>query len=208
MTRDTFVVAASNEAALSMLAAWVNSAEPLLTICGPEGAGKTHLGRMLGQETAADYLRAEDVGPDSARAGALILDDVDQLSAPAALLALVGEAINGGRRLVLIGRGDPSDWAAGLKDLATRLNAATRIDLAEPDEALLRAVIAKLFRDRQLRASETIADYAAPRIAKTFAAAKALVAALDAASIESGEPIGIKLARAVIAKHSEASSGA
>lgn len=208
MTRDNFVVAASNEAALSMLASWIRSSEPLLAICGPAGAGKTHLGRILSEEIAADYLRAEDADRAPPGANPLVLDNVDKVQAQPALLSLVFAAINGGRRLVLIGRGEPRDWAAGQKDLETRLNAAMRIDLAEPDEALLRAVIAKLFRDRQLRVGEAIADYAAPRIGKTFAAANAFVAALDAASIEGGEPIGQKLARAVIANHSEAPFGA
>ena len=208
MTRDNFVVAASNEKALSMMIAWAGSAEPLLAICGPEGAGKTHLGRILSETIAADFLRAESADPRLPGAGPIVLDDVDQLRAPAALLTLVFEAINGGRRLVLIGSGEPRDWAAGQRDLETRLNAAMRIDLAEPDEALLRAVMAKLFRDRQLRVGETIAEYAAPRIRKTFAAASAFVAALDTASFERGEPIGLRLARSVIANHSEAPSGA
>lgn len=208
MTRDNYVVAASNEKALSMMTAWVGSAEPLLAICGPQGAGKTHLGCILSESIDADFRRAEGADPELAGARLTVLDDVDQLPAPAALLAFVFEAINGGRRLVLIGRGEPRDWAAGQRDLETRLNAAMRIDLTEPDEALLRAVMAKLFRDRQLRVGEAIADYAAPRIRKTFAAASAFVAALDAASFEGGEPIGLRLARAVIANHSEAPSGA
>ena len=187
LTRETFVVSASNERALKALDAWKHTSEYLLVICGPKGSGKTHLAGIL----------ARDLG------AVLIVDDVPDGHSPAAILRLVEKAREGGGRLVLVGRGEPREWASGFKDLETRLNAAVRITLDEPDEALLRAVIVKVFNDRQLRAPETIADYAAPRLPKTFAAAQAFVAALDALSIEKGQPIGLKLAREAVANLSE-----
>jgi chromosomal replication initiation ATPase DnaA len=208
MTRDSYVVSSSNEGAVRTIEAWIASPERLLVVCGPAGSGKTHLARILAAETGARMIpaaRLDAVGPIG---GALILDDIDRAANPAGVLALASEALAGGGRLVLVGRGEPRDWAGGLRDLETRLNAATRIDLVEPDEALLKAVILKLFSDRQLRASEAIAAYAAARIGKTFAAADNFVTGLDASSIEAGEGIGIKLARRVIANLSEESSRA
>ncbi|MEK7266420.1 MAG: hypothetical protein AAB227_10015 [Pseudomonadota bacterium] len=187
LTRDAFVVSASNENALKALDAWVESQEYLLVICGPEGAGKTHLAGILGRELG----------------GVVIVDNIHEGESPAEILRLIEKAREEGGRIALAGRGDPKEWARGLKDLETRVNAAVRISLNEPDEALLRAVIVKIFNDRQLRATEAIADYAAPRLAKTFAAAQAFVAALDALSIEKGQSIGVKLAREALANLSE-----
>lgn len=206
MTRDAFIVSESNEKAVRTMEAWVGSSEPLLAICGPEGSGKTHLARILADMTGARYLRLGAANADSLLLSAAdaVIDDADLAASPKSLLAAIEAAMAAGRRVILAGRGEPGAWARGLKDLETRLNAATRIALAEPDEALLRAVMAKLFNDRQLRASEQIADYAAHRIEKTFVAARRFVAALDAASIEKGQPIGLKLAREIIANLSEA----
>lgn len=187
LTREAFVVSASNDGALKALDAWRLSNESLLVICGPKGAGKTHLAGIL----ARDFP------------GVAIVDDASDAHTPAELFRLIEKAREEGGRIAIAGRGDPKDWAAGFDDLKTRLNAAVRITLVEPDEALLRAVIVKVFNDRQLRAPETIADYAAPRLPKTFAAAQAFVAALDALSIEKGQPIGLKLAREAVANLSE-----
>ncbi len=192
LTRDAFVVSASNEGALRTLDAWKRTNENLLVICGPKGSGKTHLASIL----ASEILGA---GADVA-----IVDDVHKGLSADEVFVLIEKAREAGGRIVLAGRGDPRSWAAGLKDLETRLNAAPRITLEEPDEALLRAVITKVFIDRQLRAPEAIADYAAPRLPKTFAAAQAFVAALDALSIEKAQPIGLKLAREAVANLSEA----
>jgi chromosomal replication initiation ATPase DnaA len=188
MTRANFVVTESNAAAFAAAQAWARSAEPTLVVCGPPASGKTHLARIVAE-----------IAP------AAIVDGLERWDDPRSLLARLDGA---GGRLVLVGRGDPSGWARGLKDLRTRLSAAPRAALVEPDEALLRAVLAKMFRDRQLRAGEAIADFAIRRLPQTFAAAQAFVEALDARSIETGQPIGPKLARAVAANLSEAPAGA
>lgn len=188
LAREDFVLAESNAAALDTLLRWSGANEPLLVIAGPAGSGKTHLLNIL-----AGLMRE---GVDAA------IDDAHRIDARA-LLALVEGAREKGERLALAGEGDPLDWAQGLRDLETRVSAGTRIDLAEPDEALLQAVILKLLRDRQLRAAPELASYATARLPKTFAAARTFVAALDAASIAEGSPVGLRLARTVIANLSE-----
>lgn len=187
-SRRDFVIASTNQHALGTLDRWRASAEPLLVISGPPASGKTHLLHILADET---------------RDGVSILDDADRNSDARALLALIETARETGARMAVAGRGDPAEWAQGLRDLQSRLSAATRLDLAEPDDALLQAVILKLLKDRQLRAGPGLAAYAAARLPRTCAAAEAFVAALDAASIAEGAPIGMKLARTVIANLSE-----
>jgi chromosomal replication initiation ATPase DnaA len=191
-TRAAFVVAASNEQSLATADAWVKSAERAIVVSGPAGAGKTHLVRIIA--TAIDDL--------------VVIDDAGEKAPPEAILAALESATHGGGRVAIAGRGEPLSWARGLRDLETRLNAAPRISLSEPDESLLVAVIEKLFRDRQLRGAKEIAEYASPRLAKTFEAAGRFVAAMDAASIECGRPIGVKLAKEILANLSEAASGA
>lgn len=204
LARADFVTAASNASALDMLTRWNDAAEPLLAIVGPAGSGKTHLLHILAETTGAAVRGSTDLNELSQSPGGLsIVDDAQGLS-PRALLSLVEGAREAGARMALAGKGDPLGWAQGLRDLATRLAAATRIDLAEPDEALLQSVILKLLRDRQLRAGPDLAAYATARLPKTFAAAEAFVAAIDAASISEAAPVGLRLARAVIANLSEA----
>lgn len=187
-SRQDFVVAPANSLALETLDRWRASAEPLLVISGPAASGKTHLLHIL----------ADDSGD-----GVLMLDDAHRSEDPHALLSVIEEARERGERLAIAGRGDPAAWAQGLRDLQSRLAAATRIDLCEPDDALLQAVILKLLKDRQLRAAPELAAYAAARLPRTCAAAEAFVVALDAVSIAEKTPIGLKLARNVIANLSE-----
>ncbi len=187
-SRKDFVVSESNRLALETLDRWRGSVETMLVVNGPEASGKTHLLQIL----------ADDAGKTVA-----LLDDADRNSDPRALFSRIEQARETSARLAIAGRGDPIEWAQGMRDLQSRLAAATRIVLAGPDDALLRAVILKLFKDRQLRVSPEIADYAVLRLPRTFAAAQGFVAALDEASIAKGAPAGLKLAREVVANLSE-----
>jgi chromosomal replication initiation ATPase DnaA len=51
--------------------------------------------------------------------------------------------------------------------------------LAPPDDALLRAVLVKLFADRQIAVEQTLISYVATRIERSFAAARTVVGMLD-----------------------------
>jgi chromosomal replication initiation ATPase DnaA len=59
---------------------------------------------------------------------------------------------------------------------------------------LLRAVIVKLFADRQLAVDESLIGYLATRIERSFAAARAAVAALDREALRLKRPVNRALA--------------
>jgi chromosomal replication initiation ATPase DnaA len=53
------------------------------------------------------------------------------------------------------------------------------VTVSAPDDALLRAVMVKLFADRQLAVDENLIAYLATRIERSFAAARETVERLD-----------------------------
>lgn len=205
--RRSFILAPSTAAALATADAFAGSLEPALAISGPSGSGKTHLLHIM---AAARGVRVRDgrrIGSsDCASEPLCLVDDADGAPAPKALLVLIETCRRAGGKLVLAGAGAPGGWAKGLRDLETRLESMPRIALEEPDEELLRAVIAQLFRRRQWRATPGVPAYAAPRIARTFAAARGFVDAAGGAAIASGRPINLALARKVLDNLSEAAS--
>jgi chromosomal replication initiation ATPase DnaA len=63
------------------------------------------------------------------------------------------------------------------------------VAMAPPDDALLRAVLVKLFGDRQLAVDESVIGYVALRIERSFAAAQAVVARLDEEAMRLQRPL-------------------
>src|SRR6266516_2376936 len=84
------------------------------------------------------------------------------------------------------------------RNLACRLRALPVAELGPPDDNLLRAVLIKLFADRQLAVDENLIGYLAARIERSIAAARAAVATLDQASLRLQRPVNRALAVATL----------
>ncbi|HXR87106.1 MAG TPA: DNA replication protein, partial [Stellaceae bacterium] len=97
-------------------------------------------------------------------------------------------------------REPPARWSIRLADLRSRLVAAPAVAVDAPDDALLGAVLVKLFTDRQLRISEDLIAYLLPRIERSFAAAQAIVAALDQAALADQRAVTVRLARDILSR--------
>ena len=93
---------------------------------------------------------------------------------------------------------DPAGWPIGLPDLASRLRALPVVTLAAPDDAMLRAVLVKLFADRQLAVDDGLISFLVVRIERSFAAARSVVAALDREALRRQRPVTRALAGEIL----------
>ncbi len=205
LSRDDFVPAPCNAAALAMLdrGGWPQGK---LVLTGPEGSGKTHLLHIWAGACGAVLLDSTALGatdPEALAAqGAGAIDDADacagEVAAETALFHLHNLLAARGGALLLSARAPVRDWGIALPDLASRLHAAAHVGLGAPDDALLAAVLTKLFADRQLAVSDTLIPYLLARMTRSLAAAQMLVARLDAESLARKVPVGTRLAADVL----------
>lgn len=203
--RANYLVTEANAAAFEAATAWLASNDPALAICGAAGSGKTHLAHALAEDASGRFAELETARAeaDKDENAFILIDEIDAVDDQKRLLEVVEDLRANRARAVFIGAGAPRDWARGLEDLATRFEAMARATLFEPDETLMRAVLAKAFRDRQIKVDDAVIDYALPRLARTFAAARAFVNAADQTALEEKRPISIATARKVLDNLSE-----
>ena len=90
-------------------------------------------------------------------------------------------------------------WVPALPDLRSRLLTAWQVAIGPPDDGLLGALLVKQLADRQLKVEPGVVDYLLARMERSFAAARATVEALDRHSLGQRRPIGIGLARSILA---------
>jgi chromosomal replication initiation ATPase DnaA len=202
-----FVAGGANQLALDMVQRWPDWPRPGLVLYGPEGAGKTHLvhlwlARAGGRRIVAAALREADIA--GLAAGPLAIEDVDRGVDEVALLHLYNRSMEAAAGLVLTGRQPAAAWPIGLPDLRSRLLALPAATLGEPDDALLQAVLAKLFADRQLKVDDRVLAYLWPRMERSYTAARALVVAIDAAALERHREVTLALASEVLHGMAEA----
>ncbi len=197
-----FLVAPCNQAAVQWLDRWPDWPAPALAIHGPAGCGKTHLARVFAARSRAPILEAERVTTASvpARLGearACVVDDADRADAEP-LLHLYNLIAERGGHLLLTAREPPARWPGLLPDLRSRLAAAPAVGVSAPDDALLAALLVKLFADRQLAVGEEVVLFLVRQMERSFDAARRLVADLDAAALRDRRSITIPLARSVL----------
>lgn len=195
--KDAFFISDANRAAWQCVKSWWASSEPVLVISGPASAGKTHLLHIAVKELSGNVADTHYWSENTERAACIGIDDLPASDSKQFLSHIEG-LTSANVRLVLAGNGHPAEWAGGLKDLRTRLEAMPRATLGEPDEALLRTVIAKSFRDRQILVDPRVIDYAAPRLSRTFAAAQAFVTLSDEKALKTKQKISTSLAQKII----------
>ena len=202
--REDFLVAPINREAVAWIDRWPDWPAPALALVGPPGCGKTHLIHVWRGRSDAALLAADAVAgwtPDdfTHSAPACIVEHADRVEDEAALLHLYNFIAEGAGTLLLTARTAPARWPTRLADLASRLRAAPVAEIAAPDDAVIEAVLVKLFADRQLRVGPEVVAFLVARMERSFAAARAIVGALDQAAMQANRAITVPLARDVLA---------
>ena len=201
--REDFLVAPCNEAAVAWLDRWPDWPGPALVIHGPSGSGKSHLAEVWRRRSGAQIVGAERLAEAPLEDGraplALVIDGLGGPVDERAHLHAYNAIAERGGHLLLTARTPPARWPLALPDLASRLRLAPAAALGLPDDALLAALMLKLFSDRQIAVAAEVPAYVVPRVERTFEAVARLVDRLDRAALADGRAVTVPLVRAVLA---------
>lgn len=172
LSREDFLTSDSNREALSWIERSPYWNAPALYIYGPAGSGKSHLANIWQQNTPSGH----------------VIEDLDKIlgSRPdeEAIFHLYNRVRLEPGSILLTGSKPLALLNFEIPDLASRLRASPSVAITLPDEDLLRALLVKLFSDRQMRIDVGLIEYMIPRMERSFDAARFLVAELDRISLE------------------------
>jgi len=198
LSREDFLAAAPQAEALAMVERWPDWPGRVLALVGPEGSGKSHLAAIWAEQAGARFLAGRALEetdlPAALATGALVVEDLSPGMAERALFHLLNLVREDEAYLLLTARSAPAGWDVRLPDLASRLRAMPVVYVQAPDDALLRAVLVKLFADRQVAIDESLVSYLLSRMERSFAAARATVDRLDAEALRRKRPVTRALA--------------
>jgi chromosomal replication initiation ATPase DnaA len=208
---DDFLVSGSNEAAYSVIQSFPAWPARILLITGPSGSGKSHLAAIWAQRAHAPILRASLLTaadlPLLAAGGAVVIEDAERVgTAETALFHLLNLAREEAAFMLITAQGWPANWGLRTPDLLSRLRQAPAVELGPPDEALVRAVLVKLFKDRQLKVDTSVVDYIGRHIDRSLDAARGVVAEIDHEALVRGRRITRAIVAEVLRRFAEGSS--
>lgn len=181
-----------------------------LIIYGSSGAGKTHLchifKEILINNKVSDNVLIEEGSSlnslhiaDMVKAAKYIaLDNIENIEDETTLLHLFNFSKENGGKLLLTSQCPPNRLHFKLPDLTSRIMTATALEIPEPDDETITAVIVKLFADRQMSISEEALSYLLPRIERSFKTIRILVEKADTLSLSEKKGITVPLLKKVI----------
>ena len=204
--REDFVVADGNCEALAWIDRWPDWPAPALSLNGPTGCGKTHLGRIWAARSGAiamtgadlDGMSVGDLTSLAATSPAIVIEGAER-APERGLFHLYNLVRERGGHMLLISDEPPARWSIALPDLASRLRAAPAVAVAPPDDELLGSIILKQLADRQLHAGAGVVQYLVSHMERSADAARRVVAALDGRALIERREIDRRLAMDVLA---------
>lgn len=203
MGREDFLVTPSNRDAVEAIDIWPRWQHHALVLVGPAASGKTHLANVWQASSSAVVRSIFDLSietvPEFLARNAVVIEDVsgEGFDEPA-LFHLLNLAREGKASILLTSCTPPAHWPVKLPDLASRLRALPLAQLNAPDDVLLRAVLVKLFADRQLIVDVTVINYLVLRMERSIKAAAHVVATLDKIALSRKIKIGPRLTKEVL----------
>jgi chromosomal replication initiation ATPase DnaA len=203
--REDFLVSPSNERAYALIERWPDWPDTILLLEGPKGSGKSHLAAIWAAQSHGWTVDAFEVGTDRVphlvSNGALVIEDLHSAGGDEPAMFHLLNLARERRAYVLITTAVAvGELPIRTPDLKSRLRLAPSVSLDPPDDALLRAVLVKLFIDRQLVVDTTVVDFLALRIERSLAAAAEAVAALDREALSRGRRITRPMAAELVGR--------
>jgi chromosomal replication initiation ATPase DnaA len=205
---EDFLVSRSNAAAVDLVDSWPRWSHPAVLVVGPKGSGKSHLANVWRKKSGANEVAASGLADAAVslleRQNALVVEDIDRgVASERTLFHLLNLARESRHSMLLTSRAAPGEVEIELPDLRSRLRALPLVRIDAPDEALLQAVLVKLFSDRQLVVEPHVVSYIARHIERSMDTASRVVAETDRLSLAMQR----KVTRRVAAEALKAISG-
>lgn len=218
--RDDFMVASCNREAVTLVDSWPDWPYFAVCIYGPEGCGKSHLANVFANKVAnlthypyrIPFLNASAVTMENFRTlfaehNCLVIEELNEHINEEALFHLYNLYRDEGGNILFTGEIAPARLNLKLPDLRSRLNIVPAVEIKEPDDEILSALLVKLFADRQIIPSPELITYLLNNMQRSYAFARKLVAEIDNTSLSRKRAVSVTIAREAIEALCDTSQG-
>lgn len=205
LAAEDFLVSDANRAAVALIDRWPDWPQASALVVGPARSGKSHLANVwrlrAGAEASLSAARIDEAAITLLqRSKALVIEDLEQgIGSERVLFHLLNLANEAQAHLLLTSGRAPEQLEISLPDLRSRLRALALVRIETPDEGLLRALLVKLFNDRQLIVEPHVIEHLALHVDRSMATAARIVAEIDRRALASKRKVTRALAAEVLA---------
>ena len=198
---DSFFVNRTNEKAFSLITN--NNCLENIILVGPRKSGKSHLANIWKLKANALSITSPLLDLINLRKllehhENVLIDNFDSSWNEEPILHLYNLMQEVGGTLVIISEKPASQIDIKLRDLASRVSTMTTVELKPPDDELIKGVMRKLFKDRQIEVPSEVVNYLTIRMERSFKEVSRMVDRLDKTSLSEKNAITLSLARRIL----------
>jgi len=203
---EDFMVTTCNQNAYMAVKMWPDWQHFSLNIYGPKSSGKSHLAHIwisTIQNTLprpiqipilpSHSINMKNVNKITNEHQYLVIEDLDSNINEEAFFHLYNNYNVPNRFILFTSELPPSKLALKLPDLRSRLNIVPTIEIQQPNDEMLIALIAKQFNDRQIIITQEILDYILNHSERSFDFITKLIAEIDEISWTYGRAVSIPI---------------
>ena len=158
-----FYLSKSNSNAFNLINRWPNWDKKILNLSGEKFSGKSHLANIFKLKSKAFYINGKNINNSIFKSiklfESIIIDDFEECNEEKILYSIFN-LIDQDNKYMLINSVRPINKIKfNLPDLSSRSKNCIYVQIENPDDELLFAIILKNFSDRQIKIEKKIINF-------------------------------------------------
>ncbi len=199
-----YYLSSSNQEAYDLINCWPKWIKHTINIYGEKFSGKSHLASIFEKKTTCIKIFSEEFTDNTIlnfkTKQALIIEDLDE-NFPEIFLYTVLNIIEQENKYLLITSIKPlSKFNFKLPDLVSRTRNCLAIEIKNPDDNLIYALLIKYLSDRQINIDKKLIEYIIKRIDRSYEKIFLFIHKIDKLSLKEGKPINLKTIKEALKK--------
>ena len=200
--KDDFFVSKSNFFAFNLLDTWPKWEKNIINVCGEKYSGKTHLSEIFLNKNKGKILDSKKFIFNEAHNlriyQNIILEDFNNDIDEESIFSLINFVDQNNKYLVINSLKPINEMNFNLKDLKSRAKNSLVAKIEDPDDQLIKVLLAKNFSDRQIKIDNKLIEFAVKRITRSYGKIFEFIYKIDEVSLKKKKSIDLKTVKDVL----------
>tara|TARA_B100002051_G_scaffold62813_1_gene59005 strand:+ start:248 stop:910 length:663 start_codon:yes stop_codon:yes gene_type:complete len=200
--KDDFFLSKSNFFAFNLIDTWPKWEKNIINICGEKYSGKTHLSQIFLNKNKGKILESNKFIFNEAENlriyQNIILEDFNNDIDEESIFSLINFVDQNNKYLVINSLKPINEMNFNLKDLKSRAKNSLVAKIENPDDQLIKVLLAKNFSDRQIKIDNKLIEFAAKRITRSYGKIFEFIYKIDEMSLKMKKSIDLKTIKKVL----------
>jgi len=200
--RDDFFVSQSNFFAFNLIDTWPKWEKNIINICGEKYSGKTHLSEIFLKKNKGKILDSKNFtfneSHDLRVYQNIILEDFSEDTDEESIFSLINFVDQNNKYLVINSLKPINEMNFNLKDLKSRAKNTLLAVIEQPDDQLVKVLLAKNFSDKQIKIDNKLIEFIVKRITRSYGKIFEFIYKIDEISLKKRKSIDLKTVKEVL----------